>query len=97
MDRAPDELIELETAVVSDNEPKTRKRLETRLLHFQQFGGTVTVGGRSARIEQGQVNGSRIRFLADLGGGRRAFEGRVDGNSIVPHRTSARWRATRAS
>ena len=27
VDRAPDELIELETAVVSDNEPKTRKRL----------------------------------------------------------------------
>ena len=65
--------------------------------NFQQFGGTVTVGGRSARIEQGQVNGTRIRFIADLGGGRRAYEGRVDANSIVPHRTSAGWRATRAS
>lgn len=62
---------------------------------FQEFGGTINVGGRSARIEQGQINGSRIRFVADLGGGRRAYEGRLDGDEIVPHRASAGWRASR--
>ena len=64
---------------------------------FQEFGGTINVGGRSARIEQGQINGSRIRFVADLGGGRRAYEGRLDGDEIVPHRVSAGWRASRIS
>ena len=64
---------------------------------YQVLSGTVSSEGRSARIEQGQVNGTRIRFVADLGGGRRAYEGRVDGNTIVPQRNPARWRAVRAS
>lgn len=64
---------------------------------YQLLDGTINVDGRQARIEQGQVNGSRIHFVADLGGGRRAYEGRVDGDTIVPHRSSAGWRATRAS
>jgi SAM-dependent methyltransferase len=64
---------------------------------YQRLEGTVAVGGRTGRIEQGQVNGRRIRFVADLGGGRRAYEGRIDGEAIVPHRSSAGWRAVRDS
>ena len=64
---------------------------------YQLLDGNITVDGRTARIEQGQVNGARIHFVADLGGGRRAYEGRVDGDSIVPHRGSAGWRAARVS
>ena len=62
---------------------------------YQVLRGTVTVDGRAARIEQGQVNGARIRFVADLGGGRRAYEGQVEGDRIVPRRASAGWHAER--
>ena len=64
---------------------------------FQLLSGTINSGGRSSRIEQGHVNGSRIRFVADLGDGRKAFEGRLDGGTIVPQRSSVRWRAARVS
>jgi SAM-dependent methyltransferase len=64
---------------------------------YQVLHGTYTIDGRSGRIEQGQVNGERIRFVADLGGGRRAYEGRVEGDTIVPRRAGAGWRAARAS
>ncbi len=64
---------------------------------YQQLSGTATVDGQATRIEQGQVNGSRIRFVADLGNGRRAYEGRLDGDSIVPQRSSDGWRAVRIS
>ncbi len=65
---------------------------------FQTLNGTVIVNGRQSRLEQGQVNGTRLRFIADLGGGRRTYEGRVDGDSIVPRRDSERrWQASRIS
>jgi hypothetical protein len=60
--------------------------------HYQQFLGTAG----TARIEQGHINGDHIRFLANLGEGRRTFEGRVDGDSIVPIDGRAGWRARRA-
>src|SRR4051812_40558572 len=60
--------------------------------HYQQFFGTAG----DARIEQGRLNGDHIRFLANLGDGRRTFEGRVDGDSIVPLDGAAGWRARRA-
>ena len=58
---------------------------------YQNFDGTAG----TARIEQGRLTGDRIRFLADLGEGRRAFEGRVAGDTIVPLDAGAGWRATR--
>lgn len=60
--------------------------------HYQQFFGTAG----DARIEQGRLNGDHIRFLANLGEGRRAFEGRVEGDTIVPLDGAAGWRARRA-
>jgi hypothetical protein len=48
------------------------------------------------RAEQGRVTGNLVRFIADLGQGRQAFEGRLEGNTIVPTNSSARWRAVRA-
>lgn len=59
---------------------------------YQQFRGTAGDG----RIEQGRIDGTHIRFLANLGEGRRTFEGRVDGDTIVPVDEAAGWRAHRS-
>jgi hypothetical protein len=60
--------------------------------HYQQILGTAGTD----RIEQGHLNGDHIRFLANPGEGRRAFEGRVDGDRMVPEVASAGWHAERA-
>jgi len=60
---------------------------------FQTFTGTAG----ETRTEQGRISGDRIRFIANLGRGRQVFEGRLDGNAIVPVDASERWRAVRAS
>ena len=59
---------------------------------FQRFTGTAGDG----RIEQGHLDGPGIRFIANAGGGRRTYQGRVEGNAIVPTEAGANWRATRA-
>jgi SAM-dependent methyltransferase len=58
---------------------------------YQQFHGNAGEG----RIEQGRLTGAHIRFLANLGEGRRTFEGRVEGNRIVPLTAAAGWHAER--
>ena len=64
---------------------------------FQAFIGTAAVAdGRTARVEQGSLAGADIRFLLDLGDGRRTYEGRVEGDSIVPRDPRAGWRLARA-
>ena len=63
---------------------------------FQEVGGSVSAAGGPARIEQGQVAGRRIRFVADLGEGPREFEGRVVDGRIEPRAADAGWRAVRA-
>jgi SAM-dependent methyltransferase len=60
---------------------------------YQRLEGRVAGG---PRIEQGQVNGDRVRFIADLGDGRSVFEGRVAGNRIVPLQANSDWQAVRA-
>ena len=68
------------------------------LQRYQRLDGQVVAGG-SGRVEQGVVNGDRIRFVADLGEGRRAFEGRVAGDRIAPLQPGAGsgdWQAVRA-
>lgn len=60
---------------------------------YQDFSGTVRAGGRTAPLAEGQLRGDRISFSADLGQGRRRYEGRVEGNEMV----GAGWRAARAS
>jgi len=62
---------------------------------FQAFIGTATANGRAVRIEQGSIAGRNIRFLTDIGGGRRVFEGRIDGDAIAPAGPGAGWRMTR--
>ncbi|HKR25015.1 MAG TPA: methyltransferase domain-containing protein [Allosphingosinicella sp.] len=58
----------------------------------QIFTGTAG----TARIETGRIAGDRISFRADLGDGRRLFEGRVAGDTITPTDPDADWRAVRA-
>ena len=62
---------------------------------YQEVRGTIDAGGGEVRIEQGIVNGNRIRFVAQLPGGRRVFEGRVSGDTIEPA-SGTGWRAVRA-
>ena len=72
---------------------------------FDNLEGTVTIGDRTSPISEGEVSGETIRFVADLGGGRRLFRGRVVDGRIeqlsgassdlgVPLATD--WRAVRA-
>lgn len=59
---------------------------------YQQFTGALELGGQTARIEQGRISADRIRFILRLGGLRRVYEGRLQGNQLV----GANWRAVRA-
>jgi SAM-dependent methyltransferase len=59
---------------------------------FQQVTGTAGDG----RVEQGRLNGDHIRFLANAGAGRHVYEGRVQGDRIVPVAANAGWHAERA-
>lgn len=63
---------------------------------YQSFIGTAQVNGRAVRIEQGSLAGHNIRFIVDVGGGRRVYEGRVEDEEIVPTDARAGWRMTRA-
>jgi SAM-dependent methyltransferase len=59
---------------------------------FQRFTGTAGEG----RVEQGRINGTSIRFIANAGGGRRVYEGTVEGDRITGTGTRANWSAVRA-
>ena len=58
---------------------------------YQDFTGNVRAGV-SGKIDDGRIQGDRISFTADLGQGRRRYEGRVNGNMIE----GQGWRATKA-
>jgi SAM-dependent methyltransferase len=60
---------------------------------FQRFTGTV---GEEGRIQQGRLNGTAIRFIANMGGGRRVYEGTVEGDRMTGTGTGAGWSAVRA-
>ena len=59
---------------------------------YQQFTGALELGGQSSRIEQGRISAANIRFIIRIGGQRRVFEGRLQGNQLV----GENWRAVRA-
>jgi hypothetical protein len=61
--------------------------------HFQRFAGTATVGGKTAEIKDGKLNGAAIEFTLDIDGKPVKFEGKVDGNTI----TGNNWTAKKAS
>jgi SAM-dependent methyltransferase len=79
-------------ALTVDGRPATLQ-LDQR---YQEVRGSLTSGDRSARVEQGVVSGPRIRFIAAVAGSRRVFEGRVEGDTIMPVDPNAGWRAVRA-
>ena len=63
---------------------------------YQELDGRVSTGDTSSRVEQGQVTGDLVRFIANVGEGRQVFEGRVEGNRIVPRQSGGRaWQAVR--
>lgn len=51
---------------------------------FQDLSGTITRNGRSVPIAHGRVSGELVEFVADTGGGRLVFLGRVQDETIVP-------------
>jgi len=51
--------------------------------------------GGDIRIEQGRIDGTAIRFVANIGNGRRAYEGTVQGNRITGTGAGPTWSATR--
>ena len=59
---------------------------------FQRFTGTAG----DARIEQGRLEGNAIRFIANIGNGRRVYEGTVQGDRIAGTGTGPTWSAARA-
>lgn len=59
---------------------------------YQQLLGTAG----TAPVEQGRLNGADIHFIAHVGGARRTFEGRIDGNRMMPSAAGADWSAERA-
>jgi SAM-dependent methyltransferase len=61
---------------------------------FQQVDGRISGGGR---VEQGRLTGTQIRFLANLGEGRREYIGRVNGDRIESLQPNRGWQAVRAS
>ena len=60
---------------------------------YQRFTGPV---GENGRVEQGRLIGANIRFIANTGGGRRVYEGTVEGNRITGTGANANWSAVRA-
>lgn len=59
---------------------------------FQQLAGTATANGVTTRVEQGWIRGDRIRFIANLGDGRRTFEGQI-AEGRLESTGGRRWRA----
>lgn len=58
---------------------------------YQALSGTAGVAGASSPIAGARMDGERIAFTADLGEGRRLFEGRVDGDRMA----GTGWQAVR--
>lgn len=45
---------------------------------FQYVKGSAIIGDRTVAVEEGRVTGERLRFVLEVGGGKRqAFEGRI--------------------
>jgi len=59
---------------------------------FQQLTGSLTTNGVTTRVEQGWMSGDRVRFIANLGDGRREYEGRIAGGRLEST-GQRRWRA----
>jgi hypothetical protein len=61
---------------------------------FQRFSGTATIGGKTAAIKDGKLNGATIEFTLDIDGKPVKYEGKVDGNAITG---TNNWTAKKAS
>ncbi len=59
---------------------------------FQQLTGSLSANGITSRVEQGWVSGDRVRFIANLGDGRREYEGRITAGRLQST-GRRRWRA----
>lgn len=60
---------------------------------FQRLNGNATIGGKTAAIKDGKLDGANIVFTLEIDGKAVKFEGKVDGNTI----TGNTWTAKKAS
>lgn len=60
--------------------------------HYEEIEGTL---GTDSRVGEGWVSGSRVRFVADVDGHSRVFEGRLEGDRLVST-SGEHWQAVRA-
>jgi len=65
---------------------------------YQELSGTVTVGGKPARLAGAKITGDQITFSIDDGGTAREFTGRVNGAAIdgmaKANGSQSKWTAT---
>lgn len=61
---------------------------------FQRFSGNATIGGKTAAIQDGKLNGASIEFTVEVDGKPVKYEGKVDGNTISG---TNNWTAKKAS
>jgi hypothetical protein len=61
---------------------------------FQKLRGTAVIGGKTAEIKDGRLNGANIEFTLEVDGKPVKYEGKVDGNSITG---TNNWTAKKAS
>jgi SAM-dependent methyltransferase len=62
---------------------------------YQRLSGRVTVGATTSRVEQGWISGDRFRLIANIGDGRRTFEGRIVDGVLESTSPARPWRAVR--
>ncbi len=60
---------------------------------FQNFAGTATIGGKTAAIKDGKLNGASLEFTLEVDGKPAKYEGKVEGNAIIGNG----WTAKKAS
>lgn len=63
---------------------------------YQEIDGAVRRGNGVLPLRDARLNGDRIRFTLDSGGGTYEFSGRVADDVILPEDESESWRMVRA-
>ena len=65
------------------------------VMTLQQDANVFRGEAGSRRVEQGRLSGTNVRFITDIGGGRRVFLGRVEGDRMIAAPGAPSWRAAR--
>lgn len=75
---------------VADGEQKFTLDLDQK---FQMVSGKADVGGKPANITGGRLKGAELTFSVEIGGKKREYKGRVEGDQITA--INGGWKAER--